>query len=231
MTAQDIYDLQAYHFVQEVRYSTDLINGTQLRTLQGKNVTITVDSDGTIYVDAAKIIDPDYLWAKGVIHLIETNVFTGRLPVVFPVILALPMPVVRIVTSRLTCGSASYRAMNPNDTSARPASANATATAPPSSSSASGLSTSAQVGIGVGVSVGGSAFVVAVLVVRRRRRRKSRQTRRVDVVHQLDSREKCGGPKELEGKAMYPELPGQEDDPNPHEMDSTEPSTTVHELD
>ncbi|KAK5287461.1 hypothetical protein LTR99_006245 [Exophiala xenobiotica] len=194
MTAQDIYDLQAYHFVQEVRYSTDLINGTQLRTLQGKNVTITVDSDGTIYVDAAKIIDPDYLWAKGVIHLIET-------------------------------------AMNPNDTSARPASANATATAPPSSSSASGLSTSAQVGIGVGVSVGGSAFVVAVLVVRRRRRRKSRQTRRVDVVHQLDSREKCGGPKELEGKAMYPELPGQEDDPNPHEMDSTEPSTTVHELD
>ncbi|KAK5495163.1 hypothetical protein LTR07_005475 [Exophiala xenobiotica] len=193
MAEQDNYDFQAYHFVQEVRYSTDLINGTQLKTLQGKNVTITVDSDGTIYVDAAKIIDPDYLWAKGVIHLIEM-------------------------------------AMDPNDTSARPASANATATAPPSSSSTSGLSTSAQVGIGVGVSVGGSAFVVAVLLVRRRRRRKSRQIRRVGV-QQLDSREKSGGPKELEGKAMYPELPGQKDNPNPHEMDSTEPSTTVHELD
>jgi uncharacterized surface protein with fasciclin (FAS1) repeats len=71
MTEQDNYDFQAYHFVQEVKYSTDLTNGTQLKTLQGKNVTITVDSDGTIYVDAAKIIDPDYLWAKGVIHLIE----------------------------------------------------------------------------------------------------------------------------------------------------------------
>ncbi|KAK5452943.1 hypothetical protein LTS15_007092 [Exophiala xenobiotica] len=195
MTEQDNYDFQAYHFVQEVRYSTDLINGTQLKTLQGKNVTITVDSDGAIYVDAAKIIDPDYLWAKGVIHLIEM-------------------------------------AMNPNNTSARPASQsdNATAIAPPASSSASGLDIRAKVGIGVGVSVGGLAFVAAVLLVmRRHRRNKSRQTRRVGVVQQLDSREKSGGPKELEGKAMYPELPGQKD--NPHEMDSTEPSTTVHELD
>ncbi len=72
MTAQDIYDLQAYHFLEEVRYSTDLTNGTQFQTLQGKNVAITVDGDGTIYVNAAKIIDPDYLWAKGVVHLIET---------------------------------------------------------------------------------------------------------------------------------------------------------------
>jgi hypothetical protein len=149
--------------------------------------------------------------------------------VVFPVILALPMPVVRIVTNKLTCDSSSYRAMDPNDTSARPVSANATATAPPPSSSASGLNTSAQVGIGVGVSVGGSAFVAAVLLVMRRRRRKSRQARRVVAVQQLDSHEKSGGPKELEGKAMYSELPGQRG--NPNEMDSTEPSTTVHELD
>jgi uncharacterized surface protein with fasciclin (FAS1) repeats len=52
-------------------YSTELTDGLKLQTLQGENVTITV-INGTIYINAAKIIDPDYLLSTGVLHLIDT---------------------------------------------------------------------------------------------------------------------------------------------------------------
>jgi uncharacterized surface protein with fasciclin (FAS1) repeats len=52
-------------------YSTDFTDGLKLQTLQGKDVTITV-INGTIYINAAKIIDPDYLLNTGVLHLIDT---------------------------------------------------------------------------------------------------------------------------------------------------------------
>lgn len=69
---QSIYEVQTYHFVQGlVKYSTDLTDGLKLQTLQGEDVTITV-LNGAIYVNAAKIIDPDYLMSKGVLHLIDT---------------------------------------------------------------------------------------------------------------------------------------------------------------
>ncbi len=121
--------------------------------------------------------------------------------------------------------------MDPNDTSARPALDNATGPPPPPASSASGLSTGAQVGIGIGASVGGLVLVAAVWLLLRRHRRKSQRTRRVGEVQQLDSREKGGRPKELEAKDIYPELPGPGQEDIRHEMDSTERSTTVHELD
>jgi uncharacterized surface protein with fasciclin (FAS1) repeats len=71
MSVQNIYELQAYHFVQgQVKYSTDLTNGLKLQTLQGEDLTITV-LNGTVFANAAKIIDPDYLIAKGVLHLMD----------------------------------------------------------------------------------------------------------------------------------------------------------------
>ncbi|KAK7936222.1 hypothetical protein LTR80_011360 [Exophiala xenobiotica] len=70
---QDIYELDAYHFLQgPVKYSTSLKNNTRLRTLEGKDVTITVLDNGTIYVNDVRIINPDFLMSKGVIHVIDT---------------------------------------------------------------------------------------------------------------------------------------------------------------
>lgn len=71
MTNDAIYDLEAYHWIQgQVKYSTDLTDGLQLKTFQGGNVTISV-INGTTYVNAAKIIDPDFMMAKGVLHLMD----------------------------------------------------------------------------------------------------------------------------------------------------------------
>ncbi|KAK5332342.1 hypothetical protein LTR98_011525 [Exophiala xenobiotica] len=73
MSSEDIYELQAYHIhIGLPVYSTDLTDGLKLQTLQGEDVTITV-INGTIYVNAVKIIDPDYLLDTGVMHLIDTT--------------------------------------------------------------------------------------------------------------------------------------------------------------
>ncbi|KAJ9493317.1 hypothetical protein LTR96_011399 [Exophiala xenobiotica] len=82
--SEAIYELQAYHIhIGLPGYSTDLTDGLKLQTLQGEDITITVIS-GTIYINAAKIIDPDYLLNTGVMHLIDTtlnpNDTSGRPP-------------------------------------------------------------------------------------------------------------------------------------------------------
>ncbi|KAK5202610.1 hypothetical protein LTR41_011642 [Exophiala xenobiotica] len=106
MSQQDIFDLEAYHFVKgQVKYSTDLTNGLRIRTVLGKDVTVT-RLNGSIYINAAKVIDPDYIITTGVLHLIDKYEFWQ-----------LTLYALR------TDG---YSAMNPNDTDARPEVANIT---------------------------------------------------------------------------------------------------------
>ena len=60
-----------YHIVPGVvDYSTDLTNGTSLKTAQGENVTITVQ-DGDVYVNSAKVIASDIIVANGVVHVLD----------------------------------------------------------------------------------------------------------------------------------------------------------------
>jgi uncharacterized surface protein with fasciclin (FAS1) repeats len=71
MTLEDIFEWQAYHFVLDsVEYSSDLTDGLKLRTLQGNDVTFSV-VNGTTYVNAAKILKPDYFLTQGVMHVID----------------------------------------------------------------------------------------------------------------------------------------------------------------
>ena len=67
-------ELQAafeYHIVPNfVGYSPLLKDGMVLKTLQGDNLTITVQ-DGDVYVNAALVTSSDYLVANGVAHVID----------------------------------------------------------------------------------------------------------------------------------------------------------------
>lgn len=66
-----IANLLTYHVVNgTVAYSADLANQT-LTTLGGSNVTITV-VDGGIYVNGAQVVNPDVLYAGGVVHVIDS---------------------------------------------------------------------------------------------------------------------------------------------------------------
>jgi uncharacterized surface protein with fasciclin (FAS1) repeats len=65
-----------YHILHNITaYSPDLTNGLSLKTLQGANVTITVQ-DGDTYVNAAKIISSDWLIGNGVIHVLDEYVLS-----------------------------------------------------------------------------------------------------------------------------------------------------------
>jgi uncharacterized surface protein with fasciclin (FAS1) repeats len=63
--------LLGYHIVNKLTYSTDLTNGTELTTLTGAKVVVTVDDDGSTYINTAKVIGVDYLVYNGVIHLLD----------------------------------------------------------------------------------------------------------------------------------------------------------------
>lgn len=53
-----------------VGYSSNLKNGTKLTALNGKPLTITL-SNGTVFVNSARVITPDILVSNGVVHVID----------------------------------------------------------------------------------------------------------------------------------------------------------------
>ncbi|KAK5235953.1 hypothetical protein LTR47_002679 [Exophiala xenobiotica] len=71
LTMEQLTSILQYHVIQGVvGYSTGLQNGTSLMTVQGNNVTITVDDTG-VFVNSAKVIVADVLVANGVVHVID----------------------------------------------------------------------------------------------------------------------------------------------------------------
>ena len=70
-TQADVFAMLEYHGIQgTVAYSPMLTDGKTFKTVQGGEVTVTV-LNGSVYVNAAKIIDPDYLISNGVLHVID----------------------------------------------------------------------------------------------------------------------------------------------------------------
>ena len=66
-------EILQYHVVQgAVGYSTTLSNDMQLPTLAGDNLTVTIDEDGGVFVNNARVINSDILIANGVLHVIDT---------------------------------------------------------------------------------------------------------------------------------------------------------------
>lgn len=71
LSADDLTKILTYHVIAgTVGYSTRLANGTSIATVNGANVTITVDDDG-IFVNNAEVVIADVLVANGVVHVID----------------------------------------------------------------------------------------------------------------------------------------------------------------
>ena len=71
MTQAQLATLFKYHQVPNfVGYSSQLHDGMQLQTLEGRNVTISIRGNET-FVNGAKIIGSDYLVQNGVVHMID----------------------------------------------------------------------------------------------------------------------------------------------------------------
>lgn len=71
---QQIGELVGYHIVSgSVLYSTALTNGRTITTVSGLSLIVTVQEDGTKYINGAKITSPDYLVSDGVMHIIDRS--------------------------------------------------------------------------------------------------------------------------------------------------------------
>lgn len=70
LSTQDLVGILSYHAVPGLFYSTDLMNGSSVPTVQGSNVTITLE-DGDVFVNNAMVITPNVLVANGVVHVID----------------------------------------------------------------------------------------------------------------------------------------------------------------
>jgi len=70
LSTPDLTSILGYHVINgTVGYSSTLTN-MSLQTVNGANVTITVEN-GTVFVNSAKVIIPDVLVANGVVHVID----------------------------------------------------------------------------------------------------------------------------------------------------------------
>ena len=71
LTATQLSAILEYHVLNgTVAYSTSLTNGTKLTAANGGTLSIT-RSNGTVFVNSAKVVTPDLLVANGVLHIID----------------------------------------------------------------------------------------------------------------------------------------------------------------
>jgi len=71
LSTTDLTNILTYHVVQgAVGYSSGLTNGTVLPTVNGANLTVTING-GNVFVNGAKVVTPDVLVSNGVVHVLD----------------------------------------------------------------------------------------------------------------------------------------------------------------
>lgn len=79
LTIQQITSVLTYHVVagSPPLYSTNIMNGSSLQTLNGANVTVRVQGSN-VFVNNARVIQPNVLVANGVVHVIDRVLNPGN---------------------------------------------------------------------------------------------------------------------------------------------------------
>ncbi len=72
-----------YHVVAGEIMAKNLTNGMKLQTVEGQNVTVTINQTGT-YINNAKVIMTDVPACNGVIHVIDTVLIPPAQPTLLP---------------------------------------------------------------------------------------------------------------------------------------------------
>ena len=73
-------DILLYHVVGAQALSTDLTNGMTITTLEGNDVTVTIDANG-VFINNAQVIVADLLADNGVVHVIDAVLLPPVAPV------------------------------------------------------------------------------------------------------------------------------------------------------
>jgi uncharacterized surface protein with fasciclin (FAS1) repeats len=70
LSTAELTGILEYHVVQGTVGYSSLLGNASIATVQGENVTITVE-DGSVFVNSAKVIIPNVLVSNGVVHVID----------------------------------------------------------------------------------------------------------------------------------------------------------------
>lgn len=71
LSTTELISILEYHIINgTVAYSTDIMNGSSVMTMNGGNVTLR-EIDGDVFVNSAKVINPNILISGGVMHVID----------------------------------------------------------------------------------------------------------------------------------------------------------------
>ncbi|KAL1609991.1 hypothetical protein SLS60_001656 [Paraconiothyrium brasiliense] len=72
LSNDNLQNILEYHIVEDVYYSTSLENGTTLQSEDDdRELTITINENGTVFVNAAEVVVPNVLIANGVLHILD----------------------------------------------------------------------------------------------------------------------------------------------------------------
>jgi len=64
-------EIMTYHVAEGSVMSTDLSDGQALTTLNGADVTVSIDGDANVWINDALVIVPDLMADNGVVHVID----------------------------------------------------------------------------------------------------------------------------------------------------------------
>ena len=67
----ELTDILLYHVVGATALSTDLSDGQTVTTLNGADVTVSVECDGSIFINDAQVTVADIEADNGVVHVID----------------------------------------------------------------------------------------------------------------------------------------------------------------
>ena len=67
----DLTQILLYHVLGSSVESGDLQDGMMVETLQGNNIYVSIDMDGTVMINDATVIDADIVTDNGVVHVID----------------------------------------------------------------------------------------------------------------------------------------------------------------
>jgi hypothetical protein len=67
-----VIGLLTYHVVRGSYQAADLVDGMQLTTMANKKVKVTVESDGTVMINNAMVVQANIMGSNGVVHGIDT---------------------------------------------------------------------------------------------------------------------------------------------------------------
>jgi len=72
LSRPDLEEILAYHVIPGTAATAgDLTDGQTITTLQGLEVTVSVDADGSVMIDGANVTTADLMAGNGVVHVID----------------------------------------------------------------------------------------------------------------------------------------------------------------